>query len=78
LSLAYVPVQNQALIKLGADAQLKLLIAVKDRCDDQSHKDGMTRYLVVYCSWTGNTKSIAKVVAGRLGADVEEVIEQRP
>lgn len=38
----------------------------------------MTRYLVVYYSWTGNTKKVAKAVAGRLGADLEAIVEQHP
>jgi flavodoxin len=38
----------------------------------------MTRYLVVYYSWTGNTKRVAKAVADCLGADLEEIVEERP
>jgi flavodoxin len=55
-----------------------LLIAVKDRCDDQFHRGGMTRHLVAYYSWTGNTKRVAKAVADRLGAEIEEIVELRP
>jgi len=37
----------------------------------------MIRYLVAYYSWTGNTAKVAKAVAERLSADVEEIVETR-
>ncbi len=34
--------------------------------------------LVVYYSFTGNTRKVAEELAGRLGADLTELIEERP
>lgn len=38
----------------------------------------MTRRLVVYFSWTGTTAKVARALAERLGADLEEIRETRP
>lgn len=42
------------------------------------HAAAMKRCLVVYFSWTGNTARVAKAIASRLSADIEEVVEVRP
>jgi flavodoxin len=33
----------------------------------------MTKYLVAYYSWTGNTAKVAKVLAEKLSADIEQI-----
>jgi flavodoxin len=38
----------------------------------------MIRYLVAFYSRTGNTKRVAKAIADRLGAEIEEITELRP
>lgn len=38
----------------------------------------MTKRLVAYYSWTGNTEKIARAIAAALGADVEEIQEAKP
>lgn len=38
----------------------------------------MTRYLVAYYSWTGNTAKVAKVVAEALSADIDEIRDVKP
>lgn len=37
----------------------------------------MTRTLVAYYSWSGNTAKVAKAIAEALGADLEEIRETR-
>jgi flavodoxin len=38
----------------------------------------MTRCLVVYYSWTGNTAKVAKAIAQNLSAELEEIREVKP
>ena len=38
----------------------------------------MTNYLVAYYSWGGNTKAVAEYLAGKLGADLLELIPEKP
>ena len=38
----------------------------------------MTRYLVVYYSWSGTTERVATAVAESLGADVEPIRDVEP
>lgn len=38
----------------------------------------MSRYLVAYYSWTGNTAKVAKRIAETLAADIEEIHEFKP
>jgi flavodoxin len=38
----------------------------------------MAKYLVAYYSWTGNTAKVAKAIAEKLGADIEEIRDAKP
>jgi len=38
----------------------------------------MPRYLVAYYSWTGKTAKVAKLIAGTLSADLEEIHDVKP
>lgn len=38
----------------------------------------MTRYLIAYYSWTGNTAKVANAIAEVLSADIEEIHDLKP
>lgn len=41
-------------------------------------RSGMSRCLVIYYSWTGNTAKVARAIAEALSADLEEIREVKP